>query len=243
MFVGWQPLGEQTRLPIVVLRIDDIQDFAFRDAQLYILNHSIENDIPLSLSVIPGLFGADEEIVKAVSRAVKKGSEVTVHGFKHEDLTKFSLEEQKHLLQRAKERLMKILGFNASILTPPMLSYNNDTLTAMQLTGFRIISSFVDQGKPRWITEGIEIIPATVSMSNYSNGTWNLKSLEEISKEVTTSIEIYGHAIILTHPQEFMKDGVMNQDALALYDMLTIRLLKHYSLTVIKKLSRQTSCI
>jgi hypothetical protein len=64
-----------------------------------------------------------------------------------------------------------------------------------------------------------------------------LKSLEEILKEVTSSIEIYGYAIILTHPQEFMKDGVMNQDALALYDMLTIHLLKHYSLTVIKKLS------
>ena len=215
IFVGWQPLSKQTRLPSIVIRIDDIQDFAFRDAQLYILNHSIENDIPLSLSVIPGFFGSDEEIVNAVSLAVKKGSEVTVHGFKHEDLTKFSLEEQKHLLQLAKERLMKILGFNASILMPPMLSYNNDTLTAMQLTGFDIISSFVDQGKPCRTTEGIEIIPATVSMSDYSNGTWNLKSLEEILKEVTSSIEIYGYAIILTHPQEFMKDGVMNQDALA----------------------------
>jgi len=67
----------------LVLRVDDIQDYAFREAQLFLLNYAAGNHLELSLSVISGMFGEDIELLKAVQVAVGSGSEVSVHGWRH----------------------------------------------------------------------------------------------------------------------------------------------------------------
>lgn len=85
---------KSTELPLLVVRVDDIQDFAFKEAQLFLLNYSVKNKLPLSLAVLAGSFGSDTEIVEAVKSAVGFGSEVTVHGWQHENLAELSLIEQ-----------------------------------------------------------------------------------------------------------------------------------------------------
>ena len=125
----------------IVIRIDDIQDYYLSNAQLALIQQSEADGVPLSLAVIPGAFGEDDELVNAVKGALQSGSEVAVHGWDHEDLTQFSKTDQEVLLFRGKARIKSVLGYDTSILVPPMFSFNQDTLNAMQAAGFNVISS------------------------------------------------------------------------------------------------------
>ena len=196
----------------VVLRVDDIQDFAFRDAQLFLLNYSVEADLKLSLGVISGMFGEDIEVLEAARLAVGSGSEVGIHGLKHEDLATFSLSEQRDILVQAKSRIRQLLGVNARLLVPPLFSFNDDTLSAMREVSCSVISTCVDFDQPSLDSE-IRGIPATVELSILQDGVWQMKSVDVVVAEVERSFELYGYAAIVTHPQEFVQDGKLNQSA------------------------------
>ena len=80
------PLQDNNNPPLVVIRVDDIQDYAFREAQFYLLEHGRHSNIPLSLAVIPTYFGEDNRLVEAVKQTIHTGSELTAHGWEHETL-------------------------------------------------------------------------------------------------------------------------------------------------------------
>ena len=196
----------------IVLRVDDIQDFAFRDAQLFLLHYGVEADLELSLGVISGMLGEDIEVLEAVRLAINSGSEVGIHGLKHEDLGALSVSEQRDLLFQARSRIRQQLGVNARLLIPPMFSFNNDTLSVMREVSCNIISTCVDYDEPR-LESDIKEIPATVELSILCDGVWKIKSSEVVVAEVERSFELYGYAAIVTHPQEFCFDGKLNQPA------------------------------
>ena len=222
--------------PTVVIRVDDIQDFAFREAQLFLLNESMINQVPLSLAVIVGMFGEDAEIVQTVKLAVGSGSEVAVHGWEHEDLAKLSFGEQVVLLSRSRSQIKEILDYDVEILIPPMFSFNENTLAAMNEEGYDIISTFTDYAEPGLMSNVISL-PATIELSDFSNGIWNMKSLDSIRAEVATSIKKYGFAVIVTHPQEFVVDATLSQDGIESYRTLLITLKEHYSFKTLERLS------
>ena len=223
-------------LPFVVIRVDDIQDYAFRDAQLFLLNYSIVNKVPFSLAVIPKVFGEDQELVKTTKLAAKYGCEVTVHGWEHEDLIQFDQDEQMLRLLEAKQRLEETLNINCNILVPPMFSYNYDTIRAMEETGYKIISGITDFHELGWPSERIQSLPATIELSVYDNETWQIKNMSEILKEVESSIDAYDYAMIVTHPQEFMKNGSLNQKIANEFEQILNRLLETYQLGTIEDL-------
>jgi peptidoglycan/xylan/chitin deacetylase (PgdA/CDA1 family) len=228
---------ENKNLPTLVIRIDDIQDFAFREAQLFLLNNSINNHVPLSLAIITGMFGGDSEIVQLVKLAVNSGSEVAVHGWEHEDLAKLSFKEQLTLLFQAKNRIKETLDVNTRILVPPMFSFNEATLDAMHEEGYDIISTSKDLHEPGLIS-GARSLPATVELSDYSNGLWMVKSYDSVKTEILMSVQRYGFAVIVTHPQEFMTDGKLNQATVAFYITLLGNLNGTYSLKTLEGLSQ-----
>ncbi len=230
------PLKEQNTLPPVVLRVDDIQDYAFREGQRFLLEESAGNGVPLSLAVIACRFGEDNEIVSAVRSAVASGSEVTAHGWIHEDLTAVSLQEQVSLLSRAKTGLRELFGCDSAVLVPPMFKFNEDTLSAMRETGFNVISSSTQLAEPGFFS-GVLSIPGTVNLSDYSqNSTWNMKTIDAVKEEVSASVSKYGFAVIVTHPQEFL-DGVELDPACAeLYRSLLKALKTDYSFTTLEAL-------
>jgi len=229
-------LTKSNELPILVVRVDDIQDCAFKDAQLFLLSHSVDNKLPFSLGIIAGLFGSDVEIVEAVKSAVAFGSEVTVHGWQHENLAELSLIEQMKLLFDAKTRINEVLNVSPTILTPPMFSFNNETLTAMEREGYKILSTSSDLHNVGIIAETINI-PATVELSNYANGTWTMKTKELLNLELKKSVQTYGYAVLLTHPQEFIKNGILDKEATTAYITLIQHLQKTYQFKTIEALS------
>ena len=226
---------ENREPPSLVIRVDDIQDFAFREAQLFLLNESVINHVPLSLAVIAGMFGEDREVVQTVKLAVSLGSDVAVHGWKHEDLAKLSFREQVALLFQSRSRIKEILDFDTRVLVPPMFSFSEDTMAAMHEEGYNIISTFADLSEPGSISKVISL-PATVELSDYSNGTWEMKSSDSVKAEVSRSIQKYGFAVIVTHPQEFLTDGELNQVNVELYRALLRTLKEDYSFKTLEAL-------
>jgi len=226
---------ENREPPSLVIRVDDIQDFAFREAQLFLLNESMINHVPLSLAVITGMFGEDSEVVQAVELAVSLDSDVAVHGWKHEDLAKLSFREQVELLSQSRSRIKEILDFDTRVLVPPMFSFNEDTVAAMHEEGYNIISTFADLSEPGSISKVISL-PATVELSDYSNGTWKMKSFDSVKAEISRSIQKYGFGVIVTHPQEFTAGGELNQANTELYRTLLMTLKENYSFKTLERL-------
>ena len=221
---------------LLVLRIDDVQDFAFRDAQLHLFRSSLANKISVSLSVIAKLFGSDKELVDTVRSMINLGCEVTVHGWEHENLTKLTSSEQGQGLRRAKERLKAVLSVDATVLVPPLFSYNNDTLQAMRMSRYGVVSGLAELHQAGQVSEGILSIPATIELSNFSNGTWRMKSVETVIDELSMSTRIYGYGVIVTHPQEFFKGGTVDQDSIKTYEQLIQSLQANYFFTTFEKL-------
>jgi predicted deacetylase len=221
--------------PSIIIRVDDIQDYAFREAQFFLLNHSLANHIPLSLAVITGEFGEDKEIVEMTKLASAAGSEVTVHGWKHENFTDFTPEEQAELLSKSKRRIQEILNLETTIFVPPMFKFNQDTLTVMNTNGYTIFSTFTHNAEPGLIS-GILSLPGTVQVSDYYGEKWQIKNTATLIEEITASIHIYGFAIIITHPQEFLTDGELDQSKMEMYRELLEELMNQYSFTTMQKL-------
>jgi len=243
MALGFIPVAilkapaEKREPPPVVIRIDDIQDYAFREGQVFLLTESMTADIPVSLAVIPGEFGEDLGIVQMVKLAVGLGSEVTVHGWEHEDLASLSAEEQAALLGLGRGRLAEVIGCDSKVLVPPMFRFNEATISAMQQAGYEIISSFIDVSYPG-LYSGVKSVPGTVNLSQYSENdlTWNMKTTDAVEAEIAVSVEKYGYAVIVTHPQEFLVAEALTEANVALYRALLVALQEHYCFKTIKEL-------
>jgi len=221
--------------PVLVIRLDDIQDYAFREAQLFLLNESIVNDIPLSLAVITGIFGDDGEVVDKVRRAVGSGSEVAVHGWKHEDFSKLTYHQQVELLRMSRNRINELFDIEVRVFVPPMFHFNEETIMAMADESYDIISTLTDFDQPGYILN-VKSLPATVELSLLSNGIWTMKKFASIKTEISKSVGKYGYAILVTHPQEFIEDGKLNEMNVKQFQDMVRKLGNRYSLKTLNEL-------
>jgi len=162
------PETRNSRFPVVI-RIDDVQDFAYRDALIFLLEYSIKNGIPVSLAAIPNLLGSDTLLLNALKSAVHVGSEITAHGWEHEDLTMLTEQEQESRFQKSKDHLEELFATNVSVLVPPLFKYNEDTLTAMRIANYDVISGLSEFHKMGFLSPAVMSVPATVEMSIYRN--------------------------------------------------------------------------
>ena len=232
---------EKTREPPpVVIRVDDIQDFAFKEGQKFLFDEGLQNNIPLSLAVIPGAFGEDQEMVEMLKLVAGGNSEVTVHGWMHENLAAFSYEKQLELLGQSQERMVQVLNHSPTILVPPMFSFNKDTLSAMSETGYGIISSFTNSGKPGIISK-VRSVPGTVNLSDYGDNTWTMKDRDSLQTEISGSVNKYGFAVIVTHPQEFMVEEELDPGKVQLFQNLVNFLKEGYTISTLSELATRLS--
>jgi peptidoglycan/xylan/chitin deacetylase (PgdA/CDA1 family) len=225
---------------IVVIRVDDIQDFAFKEGQKFLFDEGLQNNIPLSLAVIPGAFGEDQEMVEMLKLVAGGNSEVTVHGWMHENLAAFSYEKQLELLGQSQERMVQVLNHSPTILVPPMFSFNKDTLSAMSETGYGIISSFTNSGKPGIISK-VRSVPGTVNLSDYGDNTWTMKDRDSLQTEISGSVNKYGFAVIVTHPQEFMVEEELDPGKVQLFQNLVNFLKEGYIISTLSELATRLS--
>jgi len=75
-------------------------------------------------------------------------------------------------------------------------------------------------------------------LCNLSNNVWTMKSKEVVLFELQTSINEYGYAIIVTHPQEFITDSKLNPETASNYEQILEAIAQNYSFNTIEGLSK-----
>jgi peptidoglycan/xylan/chitin deacetylase (PgdA/CDA1 family) len=212
----------------VIFRMDDVQDYWIEPAQIAAMNLFMSKNQSLSLGLIMNVIGNDSKIINKVGEGYQKGLfELALHGWNHVDYTKLTEQEQQYSLQKANEKMQKLFGSTSNIFIPPNDPFNNDTLKAMSRLGIQILSSvgyedrnlnyniFVANGNVSghhtWSynnvanKSSIYHIPGTILFKDYVRGVWVKTPIDKILNAVSANIEKYGYAVVVIHPQDFVK--------------------------------------
>ncbi|MDQ5876109.1 MAG: polysaccharide deacetylase family protein, partial [Thermoproteota archaeon] len=215
----------------VVFRIDDIQDYWVRPAQLAAMNQFIDRNQSLTLGIIMSIIGNDTEIVNKVREGHDIGLfELAVHGWNHTDYTKMSEEEQRTSMYDANRKMSALFGNTSEIFIPPLNAFNNDTINAMQQVGMTILdanSSSFDElelndnssssssnnnnnelqtlSSLPMQSKNFFYVPSTIAFKDYYQDKPIKNSIQNIFNNITQSIDVHGYAVIIIHPQDFVR--------------------------------------
>jgi len=213
--------GITTPCKCVIFRLDDISDGYLDAEQLKIMDIFLSKGEPLTLGLIMHKFGNDSTILDKISEGYKKGLfELALHGWEHKNYSGMTEQEQKSSLYEANERMQKIFGNKSDIFIPPFDKFNNDTLNAIRELGIKIMSSSLsdqyryDLGRSMYISgknqngstgQGIYYLPYTTDFKDFIGHSQIKIPIGLIAKNINATIETYGYAIVLIHPQSFIK--------------------------------------
>jgi peptidoglycan/xylan/chitin deacetylase (PgdA/CDA1 family) len=211
----------------VIFRMDDIQDYWLVSGQFSPMDVFLSKNQSLSLGLIMNDIGEDTRIIEKVKDGFYKNFfELALHGWNHSDYTKLTEQAQGKSLHDSNEKLFNIFGVKSEIFIPPENRFNNDTLKAMDQQGIKVLSSAFyaeeefDGGKSIFNAtsmtrdsvngtankqQKILHIPETISFNEYVQGEWVKNPLGSIIGNVTNNIDTYGYAVIVLHPQDFVK--------------------------------------
>jgi peptidoglycan/xylan/chitin deacetylase (PgdA/CDA1 family)/3D (Asp-Asp-Asp) domain-containing protein len=207
----------------VVFRMDDIQDYWLKSGQLVAMNQFTSRNQSLSLGIIMGSTGNDSDIVNKIKEGSDSGLfELAVHGWNHTDYTKLSDQELRDSLADSNRKMTELFGKASEIFFPPLDAFNDDTINAMEQVGMKILngnrSSFdelelegINNNESRTLSsdsmqsKNFFYVPSTVAFKNYYQDQPIKNSIQNIFNNVTRSISAYGYAVIVFHPQDFLK--------------------------------------
>ncbi len=201
------PLNDR---PLVIIRVDDFQDDWLTNAQINLLSFLIKNNIKATLSLIPAKLKADSALIKEIKKGVDKSLfEIAVHSFDHERLTELNFEEQQKIINLALESLEN-LGFSSEVFVPPYSVYDDNTTKALAShKNIKIISSDVYYEPPPYpFREGDPLfhLPSTVGTADLKDSLyWINFSPADLIRKTKKSIELYGFAVMIFHPQQFVE--------------------------------------
>jgi peptidoglycan/xylan/chitin deacetylase (PgdA/CDA1 family) len=214
--------GEIKSCKCVVFRLDDIQDRYLDPEQIKIMDLFLSKGAHLTLGLVVNHFGNDTRTLNKISEGVNKGLfELALHGWEHKNYANLSQLEQKNSLYEANEKLQMIFGKRSDMFIPPYNQFNDATLTAIKELGIRILSSnmyqeykfdqrnsiFTSNGKndSSRTSQQIYHVPYTTVFKKFV-GTAQIKlPIDEVAKDIDNKIDKFGYAVVLIHPQSFIK--------------------------------------
>ena len=206
----------------VIFRFVDIQDSYLTQVRVDVMDTFINEDEKVSLSIILNAVNTDTAIINKVANGTQSGHfELTLHGYNHENISGFSLAEQKNLLILMQEKMNALWGVNSTSFVPPMHQWNNVTMQAMSDLNIPIISAGpqgVDPSEnikfianpPSNITDsfGIYHLPQTAEMYNHGFSPHLKISNDDIMADVDAAIATYGYSVLNLYGTDFSeKDG------------------------------------
>jgi peptidoglycan/xylan/chitin deacetylase (PgdA/CDA1 family) len=181
------------------------------------MNEFISKNQSLSLGLIMHNIDLDSAITGKIKEGMQKGLfELDVHGWDHVDYTQLSKEEQLGTLQQANDKMNIIFGHYSQTFIPPYNKFDGDTISVLKSSGIRIISSDTSTDKTNYfIADGVNQsksndvlyhLPSVATFKNDNgNGTWIKVPIQTILARSDNTINKYGYAVVLLHPQNFAK--------------------------------------
>lgn len=236
----------------VAFRLDDVQDYFTRDAQMDIIDMFLNENLTLTIGAIGGFLYEDIELIQFINNSLKTGLiEVANHGWNHTEHSELTLENQKLSIQKTNERLRELFNVNPTTFIPPENSFNSNTISAMKESNLSYISGSIftradDPPFPLKNEDGLFHFPQTAFVSNVDtpSGVWSIFPNLEIKEMIESSMNEYGFAVVVMHPVAHYETQnstyVYNKDSL----QSTLQLLKdlrdQYEFVKISEIEKQS---
>lgn len=181
----------------VVLRVDDIQAYTWRETSMKMIHDAASRNIPLTLGVIPVGIIEDVELVTFLKNH-KCQVEFALHGLTHNaekgvDAPEFGAYTKDEALSKitAGQRLLAAITSDPIVSWIPPLNIQSDgTIEALGELGFTHISA-----------EGQESFDYDASTYRYGENT--LVSTDDVVNLCRKAFETSQHCVIMLHPQDF----------------------------------------
>ncbi len=202
------PLATPRSCNCIAFRLDDVQDYFVRSAQIDLISMFIEEEVSLTIGAIGGFLKDDEDFIQFLNDSVKTGLiEVANHGWTHIEHSKMSLDDQRNSILETNKNIQQLLGVEAKTFIPPENSFNEDTLSIMREAGLTHLSGsiFTRADEPPYPLKNGDMIfhfPQTAYVSNVDtpSGIWTIFPNDVVLKMIRSSLKNYGFAVVVMHP-------------------------------------------
>jgi peptidoglycan/xylan/chitin deacetylase (PgdA/CDA1 family) len=192
----------------VAFRLDDIQDFYLTPAQLAIISLFGQNDIPLTIGVIGGVIGTDQNLISTIKTGLVSDSpiEIASHSWNNKVLTTMTKNAQEDLIKQTNDKIKTVFGVQPTTFIPPENVFNDDTLTVLKNNGFTHISYDARETNPPQFKKSdfshFPVMPSTADLDTQT-GVWHSLSNAQTMDGIEQSLLDYGYAVVMMHPYEF----------------------------------------
>lgn len=186
-------LGNKT----VVLRIDDIQAYTWRETSIKMIQEAASRNVPVTLGVIPTGLNDDRELVTFLKNR-RCQAEFALHGLTHNsengpevpEFGSYSKDEAFNKIKEGQKTLQYITSASIVSWIPPLNIQSTGTIEALGELGFTHLSA---EGKNKFDYDATTFI----------YGSNILVSPEDVVATCQKVFEKKSHCIIMLHPQDF----------------------------------------
>ena len=200
----------------VVLRVDDVQAFAWRETTMKMIDDALANNIPPVLGVIPAKL--NEDVV--ISRYLKKNHckiEIAQHGWNHQsdppEFANLGEDEAYQRIIQGKSVLKEITDFSVITFIPPNNIHSEGTGKALIRAGFFIISS---EGEGNF----------DFTTSTYDSATNRLNPISEVISQCKEGLNNKKICVVMLHPQDYTTNNKHDEEKYEMYSQLLSELNK-----------------
>lgn len=195
---------------LAVLRIDDIQAFAWRDIAERMIEDARVRNIKPVLGVIP-LNLKDDSRMYGYLRRARCEIETALHGWDNKvseessaEFERLSENEAEEKISRGKEILEWLTREDIITFIPPNNIYSEGTARALQKAGFKYVTS---EGKAEF----------DYHAATYNFGADQLVPANEVVGACRARFEAGKICVIMMHPQDFAADSRLDEEKYAVY--------------------------
>lgn len=200
----------------VVLRVDDIQAFAWRETTIKMVDEALANNMPMVLGVIPAKLQEDPIMSKYLKRNHCK-IEISQHGWDHQseppEFTNLDEDAAYQRIIKGKAILQEITDFPIVTFIPPHNTYSEGTKKALERAGFLIISS-----------EGSGVFDYTTS--TYDSSKSALNPVSEVIDQCQEGLNKNNLCVVMLHPQDYTTNDQLDEEKYKKYSELLVELKK-----------------
>jgi peptidoglycan/xylan/chitin deacetylase (PgdA/CDA1 family) len=190
----------------VAFRLDDVQDYFTKNAQIDLIKMFGEESVPLTIGVIGGFLGEDAELVSFLQSVDTGLVEFGNHGWNHTDHSEMTLADQIVSMSKTNELIQDLFGVEAKTFIPPENAFDEDTLAAMEATALTHMSGsiFLKPDEPPYPLKNGDSVyhfPQTAYVSDVDTptGVWTIFPNSEVMDAIDSSVEQYGFAVVVMH--------------------------------------------
>lgn len=194
----------------VAFRLDDVQDYSLTQAQMKVIDVFQEKNADLTIGVIGGLIGEDNNIIGFIKEKLQNSNtvlEIASHSWNNSPMTSFSKEKQDTTIKNTNEQLKKIFGVIPTVFIPPENVYSQDTIDVLKSNNFTHLSSSFNYDFPPFPLSGSSFFRfpqgAQTAVFDTESNLWIIEERETIVDDVISSINNHGYAVVMMHPPDF----------------------------------------